>query len=59
MTEKLKFTITYSKTMNIGNYESEKYTLSQEFYVGDISQQGAMELVRQLVEGMIYGVPQE
>ena len=37
MSEKLKITITYGKTFNLGNYESERLTLSKEFYQDDIN----------------------
>ena len=56
MSEKLKFTVSYSKTVNIGNYESEKYTLSEEYYTGTISVEEAFAKVKEAVEQMIYGV---
>ena len=59
MSEKLKFSVTYSKTLNLGNYESEKFTLSQEFHLGDVPIQKAMKLVKAAVEEMIYGVPSD
>ena len=59
MTEPLKFTVGYSKTLNIGNYESEKYTLSKEFYVGSISVDDALISVKDAVERMMYGIQHE
>ena len=56
MIEQLKFTVGYSKTINIGNYESEKYTLTKEFYVGEISVDDAIVAVRDAVDRMMYGV---
>ena len=56
MSEMLKFTVGYSKTINIGNYESEKYTLTKEFYVGEISVDDALIAVKDAVERMMYGV---
>ena len=59
MTEKLKFIVTYSKTINIGNYESEKYTLSEEYYTGKIPVEEAFNKVKKAVEEMMYGVAVE
>lgn len=53
MTEKLKFTITYSETINTGNYSSKKYGLAQEFYEGTITVEHAFNLVRRDVKAMI------
>jgi len=56
MTEKLKFTVGYSKTINIGNYESEKYTMSEDYYTGEITVEEAFAKVKDAVERMMYGV---
>jgi len=55
MSERLKFTVTYGKTVNIGNYESEKYGLSQEFYEGECTVERAFEIVIRDVENVILG----
>jgi len=60
MTEKLKFTVGYSKTINIGNYESEKYTMSEDFYKDeDITVDEAFTKVKKAVEKQMYGVAVE
>ena len=58
MTDRLKFTVSYSKTLNIGNYESEKYTLSQEFYEGTCTVERAFKIVKRDVEDAM-GVTEE
>ena len=35
MTEKLKTTVIYAKTFNLGNYESLKLGISKEIYEGE------------------------
>jgi len=35
MTEKLKTTVIYTKTFNLGNYESLKLGLTKEIYQGE------------------------
>ena len=55
MSNQLKFTVGYSKTLNIGNYESEKFTLSKEFYVGSVSVDDALIAIKDAVERMMYG----
>ena len=57
MTEKLKFTVGYSKTINIGNYESEKYSLSEDYYTEEITVEEAFAKVKNAVERMMYGIP--
>ena len=57
MTDKLKFTVGYSKTLNIGNYESEKYTMIEDFYKDeDITVEDAFTKVKEAVEKQMYGV---
>ena len=53
MTERLKFTVTYGKTVNTGNYESEKYVLSQEFYKDECDIGWAFHESREMVEVQI------
>ena len=59
MTEKLKFTVGYSKTINIGNYESEKYSLSEDYYTEEITVEEAFAKVKKEVEKQMYGVAVE
>ncbi len=47
--EKLKFTVTYSKTVNLGNYNSHKLSLSQEYYVGETKAKDAFNDLHDLV----------
>ena len=37
MTENLKITVTFTKTYNLGNYESLKIGVSKEYYQGEFS----------------------
>ena len=53
MSEKLKFTVTYGRTVNTGNYESEKYVLSQEFYKDECAIDWAFHESQELVEAQI------
>ena len=55
MSEKLKFTTIYTKTVNVGNYESEKFGLTMEFYRGECSVVTAFARVKREVEDMILG----
>ena len=53
MSEKLKFIAIYTKTVNVGNYESEKFGLHMEFYRGECSVATAFARVKQEVEVMV------
>jgi len=55
LSEKLKFTVTYTRTVNMGNYESEKYGLSKEFYRGECSVEEAFTRVKREVDRMVGG----
>ena len=55
MTEKLKFTVIYTRTINRGNYESERFGLHQEFYRDECSAEEAFARVERDVENMIIG----
>lgn len=44
--EQKKFTISYGRTINLGNFNSERIEMSQEFDVGEISPMDAFKLVR-------------
>ena len=55
MSEKLKFTTIYTKTVNCGNYESEKFGATMEFYRGECSVASAFARVKQEVENAILG----
>ena len=60
MTEKLKFIVTYSKTINIGNFESEKFGLSEEYTKGEgVSIEEGFVNVKKEVEKQMYGVAVE
>lgn len=48
-----KFTVTYTKTVNLGNYESEKIGLTMEFDRGDVTPLEAYDYVKNLVKAMI------
>ena len=53
MSEKLKFTITYGETLNLGNYESKKLTLSQEFYLDESNKNFEVDKIRAWVKAVI------
>jgi len=53
MTEKLKFTVIYTRTVNRGNYESARIGLHKEFYRGECSAEEAFTQVKRDVENMI------
>ena len=55
MTDKLKFTISYGRTINTGNYESERYGITQEFYDGDCTVETAFKIVKHDLENVILG----
>ena len=55
MREKLKFTVSYGRTINTGNYESEKYGITQEFYDGDCTIETAFKIVKRDLEHVILG----
>ena len=48
-----KFTVTYVKTINLGNYESEKIGLIMEFDQGEVHPINAFNRVKSLVEDMM------
>ena len=47
--DRLKFTVSYGKTINLGNYESEKLVLSKEYYQDDTPIDFAFRECRHLV----------
>jgi len=49
MTEKLKFTITYRKTVSDGNYGSEQVGIMEEFYVNDHNRDYEVDRMRDWV----------
>lgn len=53
MSEKLKFTVTYIKTINLGNYESVKIGLSMDYHQGGLRVSTAFKEVESYVESMI------
>ena len=53
MTERLKFTVTYLKTVNMGNYNSEKFGVSKEYYMGETDVDDAFDEVRYLVNSTV------
>ncbi len=48
-----KFTVTYTKTVNLGNYESEKIELTMEYDREGIHPVEAYDEVKHYVESMI------
>jgi len=53
MNEKRKFTITYGKTVNTGNYSSKKLTLTEEFYVDEHNRDYEVDKIRAWVNGVL------
>ena len=51
--ESLKFTVGYAKTVNLGNYESERYELQVEFLKNEVGIREAFESVIKTVKEMI------
>jgi len=55
MSEKLKFSVIYTKTVNRGNYESEKFGATMEFYRGECSMAKAFARVKWEIENEMLG----
>lgn len=53
MSERLKFIVINTRTVNRGNYESERVGLHQEFYRDECSVEEAFIQVKHDVENMI------
>jgi hypothetical protein len=58
MSERLKFIVTYSETINTGNYGSKKYGLTKEYYQDSCSVDYAFSEVKKEVDAMIVGSKQ-
>ena len=52
MSERLKTTVTYMKTFNLGNYESVKLGLSKEIYRDESNEVSVFQELAYLVDRM-------
>jgi len=48
-----KFTVSYGRTVNLGQYESARFDFSMEFYVDSTDPGEAWEMVREQVERQV------
>ena len=53
MTNKLKFTVSFGRTINLGNYSTARLGISKEFFYGLHSVEEAYEEVKGIVDGLV------